>query len=80
MFEGDFPDPVYFNLAWTVSQILTAYVGTELRSGGQSDDKNGPSVGVNRPFRLHLANSRKSNQIGSHDRGYICLGNANVPT
>lgn len=77
-FEEDFPGPVH-NLAQTVSQILTAYIGTELRSRGQIADKNGPGVGVNRPVRLHAASFRKPNQIGLHSREWLCLGNANVP-
>lgn len=38
--------------------------GTELRGSGQIADKNGPSVGVNKPIRLHVANYRKRDQIG----------------
>lgn len=67
---GRLPGPVH-NLAWTLSQIPTAYTGTEVRSRGQIPDKNGPSVGVNRPVRLQAASFRKPNQIGSHSRGCV---------
>lgn len=52
------------HLAQTVSQILMPVRGSELRGSRQIADMNGPSVGVNKPIRLHVANYRKPDQIG----------------
>lgn len=66
------------HLVQMVSQILMPVMGTELRGSGQIADKNGPSVGVSKPIRLHVANYRKPDQIGLESKWWICLGNWNV--